>query len=69
MKSMQRQSAVMKRLFKVVKEGESVFFRAKEGAKEFRDQIKGAVVMRGPDHGLGESFNTSPKMRGKRSTF
>ena len=69
MKSMQRQSAVMKRLFKVIRDGSPVFFDYKPQAKAVRNAINGAVVMRGPDHGLGESFNTSPRVRGKRSTW
>ncbi len=48
-----------------------VYYQNKETAKADRDHRRGnggfAVVMRGPDHWRGESFNKSHQMRGKGS--
>jgi hypothetical protein len=53
----------MTRLFKVVSPRfpEPTYFGNKEDAKSFRDELEPAnlVVMRGPDHWRGESFNVS----------
>lgn len=44
-------------LFKVVDGNVATHFSHKEDAKAARDEVKGMVVMRGPDHWRGESFN------------
>jgi len=53
----------MQRLFKVVVEGKPEYFDNKTIAKVRRDRAygpkDGGVVMRGPDHWKGESFNVS----------
>ena len=50
----------MQRLFKVVVEGKPEYFDHKQLAKTRRDQVdNGGVLMRGPDHWKGESFNIS----------
>jgi hypothetical protein len=53
----------MLRLFKIMKGNEAVYFNNKAMAKLERDALiaegKTAVVMRGPDHRKGESFNKS----------
>ena len=58
------------RLFKVMKKGEPTFFSRKDSAKAERNaQNKNggsAVVMRGPDHWRGESFNQPSRRIGKR---
>ena len=46
-------------LFKVVDGDKAYHFSDKQAAKAQRDKLPGAVVMRGPDHWKGESFNTS----------
>jgi len=66
------------KLFKVVPPGaEGAFcFQNKRKAKKMRDTIREAcneaakqkiVIMRGPDHWRGESFNKSRRTRGSRS--
>ena len=59
------------KLFKVVTPTyqEPQYFQSKAAAKQERDNLRPAnlVVMRGPDHWRGESFNKSRQMRGKRS--
>ena len=63
----------MLRLFKIMKGDEPVYFNNKRLAKLERDALiaegKQAVVMRGPDHWKGESFNVSSKTpkSGKRA--
>lgn len=51
------------RLFKVLEGDKPHYFFHKGMAKKFRDELeaigKPAVVMRGPDHRRGESFNVS----------
>ena len=47
------------RLFKVIgADGKPRYFKHKQMAKGYRDEV-GGVVMRGPDHRRGESFNVS----------
>ena len=46
------------RLFKVIVEGKPVFFKERMHARAARIE-HGGVVMRGPDHRRGESFNVS----------
>lgn len=61
------------KLFKVVSPRfkEPQYFSDKMVAKNFRDELEPAslVVMRGPDHWRGESFNRSTRMRGARSNW
>ncbi len=68
------------KLFKVVPPGAkgAFCFNHKPDAKKMRDTIREAcnkaaaqriVVMRGPDHWRGESFNTTKRTRGARSTW
>lgn len=61
------------RLFKVMEGEKPVYFNNKRSAKRLRDKLieagKAAVVMRGPDHYRGESFNKSRQMPGKRSLY
>ena len=61
------------RLFKVVTPTyqDPQYFQSKAAAKEERASLKPAhlVVMRGPDHWRGESFNKSTRMRGARSNW
>ncbi len=49
------------------------YFQNKGEAKKVRDLGNGyggvLVVMRGPDHWRGESFNTTKRTRGARSTW
>lgn len=51
------------RLFKVLEGDKPHYFFHKGMAKKFRDALieagKSAVIMRGPDHRKGESFNVS----------
>ena len=50
----------MQRLFKIVVEGKPEYFDNKTVAKIRRDRVaNGGVLMRGPDHWKGESFNIS----------
>lgn len=44
-------------LFKIVDGNVATHFSHKEDAKTARDAGTGLVVMRGPDHWRGESFN------------
>jgi hypothetical protein len=60
------------KLFKVVSKqwAEPHYFQDKMVAKNVRDEDdEKRVIMRGPDHWRGESFNTTKRMRGSRSTF
>ncbi len=55
------------RLFKIEVGGESIYFDNKRLAKRERNRLYDGgktkvVVMRGPDHRKGESFNVSQKM-------
>lgn len=54
------------RLFKIYAQ----YFQEKRYAKLFRDEINiggaGAVVMRGPDHWRGESFNVSKQTQSSK---
>jgi hypothetical protein len=49
------------RLFKIKLKSHNYYFFTKKGAKKMRDHLIAdgtpTVVMRGPDHRLGESFN------------
>ena len=60
----------MLKLFKIQpgKKAEAIFFSCKRQAKKKRDDLVeggkiGVVVMRGPDHYRGESFNVSTQTR------
>jgi len=52
-------------------------FQSKRDAKKMRDELNALlasseprfVIMRGPDHWRGESFNKSKRTRGSRSTW
>ena len=61
------------KLFKIAAGKEPVYFTNRKAAKHVRDDLNAhghsAVVMRGPVHWRGESFNTSRRMRGARSTW
>ena len=55
------------RLFKIEAGADPVYFDSKRVAKHERDKLiddgkTGIVVMRGPDHKRGESFNVSQQM-------
>jgi hypothetical protein len=60
------------RIFKVTTKslGEPRYFSNKRGARVFRDERieagESCVIMRGPDHWRGESFNTSEKTRSSK---
>ena len=60
------------RLFKIqpTKKAEPVYFQHKQQARAHRDQLLAdgisTVVMRGPDHWRGESFNVSKNTPGAR---
>lgn len=61
----------MLKLFKVMKGDRAVYFEDKQTAKRERDALRAAtnadtVVMRGPDHWRGESFNVSTRTIGRR---
>ena len=62
-------------IFKVVPgpKAKPHYFQNKGAAKKVRDLSTGygglCVVMRGPDHWRGESFNTTKRTRGARSTW
>ena len=45
------------------------YYDRKEDAKVERAQHKGAVIMRGPDHWRGESFNVARNTRKTRRTW
>ena len=57
----------MLRLFKVEENGTPVYFNDKRKAKIERDRLiaegKSAVVMRGPDHRKGESYNENEQSK------
>ena len=59
--------ASQRKLFKVVSPrfAEPKFFQSKVAAKKARDELEPAnlVVMRGPDHWRGESFNKTKLTR------
>jgi len=63
-----------RKLFKVMVESKPEFFQNKGLAKIRRDRAHapkdvGRVIMRGPDHWRGESFNKTMRTRGSRSTW
>lgn len=62
----------MQRLFKVMVEGKPEYFDHKKLAKIRRDRAygpeNGGVVMRGPDHWKGESFNVSEQTASSKKT-
>ena len=57
----------MSKLFKVINHGKPIFCDSKQTAKAVRDLARqggeNSVVMRGPDHWRGESFNVSSRTR------
>lgn len=58
------------KLFKIDDGNEPVYFNSKRAAKHKRDTLReegrtGVVVMRGPDHRKGESFNKSERSVGR----
>lgn len=62
------------KVFKVTVEDKPEFFQSKGLAKIRRDRAHapkdaGRVVMRGPDHWRGESFNKTKRTRGSRSNW
>lgn len=47
------------RLFKIIVDGKPAYYKDRKIAKAARDAAGGGVIMRGPDHWKGESFNVS----------
>ncbi len=45
------------RFYKILVAGKPVFYKDRNMAKRARDEAGGGVVMRGPDHWKGESYN------------
>lgn len=62
---------MVNRIFKVVDgKGKPFYFRQKIEAKGARDTMTGpGVVMRGPDHWRGESFNVSSQTPSSKKSW